>query len=169
MTNFQIGFNLLLGALTVAATWYAARAGQKGKDADRMQARLALVSASEQADRTQRFAEITRSLDEARRDLVYYQNELAESRKKEEALDAKIDRLQDEWRQRHRELLDRCQEMSDVMARILSSKDSGLNSEQRQLIRAAVQRVRQHIRHDHELFDGDIGNTPPQGIPKVTP
>lgn len=151
--NWQIAFNFLIGTLTVLATIYATRAGKKGKDADRAQQALSATSEAEQADRTQRFAEITRSLEEARNDLAYYKKELTESRKAEAELDRKLDRLQKEWRQRHSDLLDRCQEMSDVMAGIL--RDTNLPPEQRDQMAAAIRKVRQHIRHDHEAFVND--------------
>jgi septal ring factor EnvC (AmiA/AmiB activator) len=148
-----VAFNFLIGTLTVAATIYATRAGKKGKDADRAQQALSATSDAEQRDRAQRFSEITRSLQEARADLVYYKRELTESRKAEAELDRKLDKLQSEWRSRHRELLNRCQEMSDVMADIL--RDSNIPPEQRARMSEAIKQVRQHIRHDHELFIGE--------------
>jgi flagellar motility protein MotE (MotC chaperone) len=151
--NWQVAFNFLIGTLTVLATIYATRAGKKGKDADRAQQALSATSDAEQRDRAQRFAEITRSLEEARNDLVYYKKELAESRKAEAELDRKLDKLQAEWRSRHRELLNRCQEMSDVMADIL--RDSDIPVAQRKKMSEAIRQVRQHIRHDHEMFVGE--------------
>lgn len=157
MSNYQTWFNLAIGALAVVASFYAARAGKRGKDADLRQQTLAVVSAAEQADRTQRFSEIVRSLEEARADLEYYKRELGESRAAEDRMEKKIDAIQNEWRIRHRELLERCQEMSDVMAKILNSAGGNLDPEQRAQIREAIGRVRRHIAHDHEEIDDTLG------------
>lgn len=155
--DWQVVFNTIIGLLTVAATLYAIRAGQQGKQADLVQASLASVTAAEQADRSQRFQEIHTSLKEARTDLEYYKNELMESRQAEQKLEQRLDALQQEWRERHRELLERCQEMSDVMARILNSSGNTLPREARDQIRAAINRVRTHIAHDHEEIDDTLG------------
>lgn len=149
--NFQVAFNFVIGLLTVAATIYVARVAKRGKDADLRAQALAQAALTEQADRQQRFAEIVRSLEEARADLVYYKKELAESRQAETALDRKVDKLQTEWRQRHRELLERCQEMSDVVQDLL--KSDNMTPDQRSKIRAALLRVRRHISHDHDEID----------------
>jgi chromosome segregation ATPase len=167
VSTSQAWFNLFLAAVAAFSTIYSIRAGIKGRNADRAQQSLAVVSTTEQEDRKQRFAELVRSLEEARNDLAYYKNELGESRRAEQDLDRKLDRLQNEWRLRHRELLARCKEMSDVMTRILNTTPN-LDAGQRQRIREAIWRVRQHIAHDHEEIETDLGDTPPNGVPKVT-
>lgn len=155
--DWQIVFNTIIGLLTVAGTLYAIRAGQQGKQADLVQASLASSTAAETADRSQRFQEIHTSLKEARIDLEYYKQEAAEARQLADQLDEKFDRVQNEWRIRHRELLERCQEMADVMARILNSSGNNLTREAREQIRAAINHVRVHIAHDHEEIDDTLG------------
>lgn len=144
----QEWFNVTLAALGVFATIYSIRAARQGKEADNAQQALAATSASEQSDRQQRFTEITRSLEEARRDLEYYQAELKKSRQAEKDLDAKLDRMHELWTSRHRALLERCTEMSDIVADILDS-DTGIRPETRAKVSAAVNRTRAHIRSDH--------------------
>lgn len=168
MSNYQTWFNLAIAALAVVSSFYVTRAGKKGKDADTRQQQLSTMAAAEQADRTQRFAELVRSLEEARKDLVYYKAELDESRKAEQRLESRLDSIQNEWRLRHRELLERCQEMADVMSRILNSSGNGLNREARDQIRAAISRVRMHIAHDHDEIDDTLGGGSSGGIRPVT-
>lgn len=145
--NTQAWFNFALAALGVLATIYSIRAARKGKEADNAQQALATTSASEQSDRALRFSEITRSLEEARRDLEYYQLELKKSRQAAAELDAKLDRIQAAWVARHRALLERCEEMSDIVAEAM--KNPGIRPEARAKVAAAVNKTRAHIRSDH--------------------
>jgi uncharacterized membrane protein YccC len=172
--NWALIFQFTVGLLTVLAAIYATRVSRKGKVADQEQLARATEATAEQADRKQRFEEITTSLAAARADLTYYKEELniarAESRAKEtekvrlEAeMDAEKERLQAEWVKRFQGLLDRCQLLADQLAKLIDG-DLDIPVDQKMRISRAIGTMEKHIREDHQNFTVDGENV----IPKHT-
>jgi len=150
--NWTTTFQLLIAALTVAAGMYATRAAKRGKEAEVRQQAIAAAAAKEAAERTQSFDELDRSLTAARKDLDYYETQLAKARTERELAVTEKERLQLEWINRHRELLARCQALAAQIQAIISGPIK-LHPAQRQRLETAVEEVANHIHDDHLHFD----------------
>jgi chromosome segregation ATPase len=143
---------LAIAALTVFAGVYATRAAKRGKLAEIRQQEIAQAAAEETADRKQRFEELDRSLDAARKDLDYYEQQLDKARQERHQAITEKDRLQAEWIERHRKLLARCQSLANQIHAIINGPIK-LHPAQLQRLESAVEEVANHIQEDHLHFD----------------
>ena len=143
---------LLIAVLTVLAGVYATRSAKRGRLAELRQQEIARAAAEETADRKQRFDELDRSLDAARKDLDYYESQLEKARQERREAVSERDRLQAEWIERHRKLLARCQQLANQIHAIINGPIK-LHPAQLQRLESAVEEVANHIQEDHLHFD----------------
>jgi chromosome segregation ATPase len=150
--TWPVAFNLAISLLTALSLFYGIRSSRRGKLAEIRQASIATAAAKESADRTQSLTELDRSLTAMRSELDYYEAQMKAARAAEREALTEKERLQQEWIERHRKLLARCQQLAEQIQAILSGPIK-LHPAQQVRLEQAIEEVAQHIVDDHEHFD----------------